>query len=88
MKERGIGVNRNKGESLEGLISRFRRKIDEEGILKDYKLNVMFSREERIRFKEFSNKRRVEKKNKRIQEAIGRTTEFSSIPKPRKEGTV
>ena len=73
MKEKGIGVNRNKGESLESLISRFRYKIDHEGILKDYKLNVMFSREERERFKEFSNKRRNDKKNKRIQEAIVRT---------------
>lgn len=86
MKEIGIGVSRNKGESLESLISRFRHKVDAEGILKDYKLNVMFSREERLRFKEFSNKRRVEKKNKRIQEAIDRTSEFGG--KIKKEGTI
>jgi ribosomal protein S21 len=69
----GIGVIRRQNESLEGLISRFRHKVESEGILKDHKLNVMFSREERKRFKEFSNKRRSDKKSKRVKEAIDRT---------------
>lgn len=82
----GIGVIRRPNESLEGLINRFRNKVESESILKDYKLNVMFSREERKRFKEFSNKRRFDKKNKRIKEAIGRSHNGFAIKK--KEGTI
>jgi ribosomal protein S21 len=71
-----VEVYKKKNESIESLINRFRSKVASEGIIKDYKLNVMFSREEREKFKKFSNKRRVEKKNKRIQEAINRVEEY------------
>lgn len=69
----GVSVTRKQYESLDALISRFRHAVDAEGILKDYKLNVMLSREERTRFKEFSNKRRADKKSKRVNKAIGRS---------------
>jgi ribosomal protein S21 len=71
-----VEVYKRKNESIEIFINRFRSKVASEGIIKDYKLNVMFSREEREKFKKFSNKRRVEKKNKRIQEAINRVEEY------------
>jgi ribosomal protein S21 len=72
-----VEVNRKKNESIESLINRFRSKVASDGIIKDYKLNVMFSREEREKFKKFSNKRRIEKKNKRIKEAINRVEDYS-----------
>jgi len=88
MKEvKGICVTRKPHESLEGLISRFRHKVDAEGVLKDYKLNVMFSREEREKFKMFSNKRRVDKKVKRVKEAIDRSGQNLAV-KRKKEGTI
>jgi ribosomal protein S21 len=71
-----VEVNRKKNESIESLINRFRSKVASDGIIKDYKLNVMFSREEREKFKKFSNKRRIEKKNKRIKEAINRVEDY------------
>jgi len=72
-----VEVVRKKNESIESLINRFRSKVAKEGIIKDYKLNMMFSREERNKFKKFSTKRRVEKKNKRIKEAINRVEDYS-----------
>jgi len=72
-----VEVVRKKNESIESLINRFRSKVVKEGIIKDYKLNVMFSREERDKFKKFSTKRRVEKKSKRIKEAINRVEDYS-----------
>ena len=85
--ENGLIVTRKPNESLESLLNRFRNKVDAEGILKDYKLNVMFSREERIKFKEFSNKRRIDKKQKRIQEAIVRST-GDDFTKRKKDGVI
>jgi len=59
-------VERRQYESFDQLLYRFRQTVEKDGILKDYRLNVMMSREERKRFKQFANDRRVQKKLKRV----------------------
>lgn len=81
MSTTGLVITRKPNESLEALINRFRHAVDAEGILKDYKLNVLFSREERDKFKKFSTKRRSDKKNKRITDAMHRTVDTSKQKK-------
>jgi ribosomal protein S21 len=61
-----VCVKRGSKEPFESLLLRFRRKVESESVLKDYKCNVMMSREERKKFKEFTSSRRVKKKQKRI----------------------
>jgi hypothetical protein len=63
-------VERKPGERLESLINRFSKKINDEGVLKDHKLNVLSSREERKQFKLFASKRRTRKKIKRVSHAM------------------
>lgn len=66
----GVSVVRKQYESTEQLVNRFRSVVKEQGILKDHKLNVMMSREERKNFKEFARSRRFQKKQKRIVDAM------------------
>lgn len=57
-------------ETPERLINRFNKLVNDEGVLKDHKLNVMLSRRERKQFKSFASTRRNRKKTKRINNAI------------------
>ncbi len=63
-------VSARKGEPTDSLIRRFTRVVHRDGILKDYKLNVLLSREERANFKQFAALRRVRKKQKRVSSAM------------------
>ena len=64
-----VQVEKKPYESLYGMISRFNRMVDDEGILKDYKLSQM-RKKDRIVFKKFTAERRREKQQKRIQQAM------------------
>jgi hypothetical protein len=65
-----VCVTPNKNETIYGLVNRFNKEVDREGILKDYKLSKMRKRD-RILFKKFANDRRIEKQLKRVSMAIG-----------------
>lgn len=65
-----VEVIARKGESFESLLNRFRKAVDEEGVLKDYKLNSMMTKKERKKFKEFAADRRYKKKMKRVNDAL------------------
>jgi hypothetical protein len=64
-----IIVKPKKYETIYGLINRFNRLVDEENILKDYKLSKMRAKDRRV-FKKFTAERRREKQQKRIQSAM------------------
>jgi len=64
-----ITVEKKSYESLYGMISRFNKKVEDEGILKDYKLSQM-RKQDRLTFKKFTAERRREKQQKRIQLAM------------------
>lgn len=64
-----IQVSRKPHESLYGMINRFNRMVDDEGILKDYKLSQMRKKDRDV-FKKFTAERRREKQQKRIQLAM------------------
>ena len=63
-------VTKKDYESSERLINRFNKLVSDEGIMKDHKLNVVLTRQEREQFKIFASKRRDRKKTKRIKTAI------------------
>lgn len=65
-----VCVERLKNESFEALLSRFRKTVEREGVLKDHKMNSLMSRTERNKFKEFASSRRSKKKQKRVTNAI------------------
>jgi ribosomal protein S21 len=66
MSNVGVVVERRQYESIDSLLYRFRQSVEKDGILKDFRLNTMMSREERRRFKKFANDRRMQKKLKRV----------------------
>lgn len=66
MRAVNIVVEKKMYESFESMLARFRRLVDGEGVLKDYKLNAMILKKDRKKFKEFASARRVKKKEKRI----------------------
>ena len=49
-------VEKREYESTERLINRFNKLVNDEGIMKDHKLNVILTREERKQFKIFASK--------------------------------
>lgn len=51
------------------MLARFRKAVDTDGVLKDYKLNATLSKRERENFKKFASLRRSKKKEKRIYNA-------------------
>jgi hypothetical protein len=63
-----VAVENKTYESLYGMVSRFNKLVDDEGILKDYKLSQM-RKVDRAAFKKFTAERRREKQLKRIQAA-------------------
>ena len=62
-------VEPKKYETIYGLINRFNRLVDEESILKDFKLSKMRKKDKKV-FKKFTAERRREKQQKRIQSAM------------------
>ena len=66
LRKANIIIEKYRNESNESLISRFRKAVDVDGVLKDYKLNFIISRKERENFKKFAALRRSKKKEKRI----------------------
>lgn len=63
-----VSVEPQKYETVYSLVNRFIRKVDADGILKDYKLSKMTKRD-RETFKKFSSDRRKQKQLKRVQAA-------------------
>jgi hypothetical protein len=62
-------VKPKKFETIYGLINRFNRIVDEESILKDFKLSKMRKKDKKV-FKKFTAERRREKQQKRVQSAM------------------
>lgn len=58
-----------KYETIYGLVNRFNRLVEDEGILKDLKLSKMRKKDRDV-FKKFTAERRREKQQKRIQSAM------------------
>ena len=65
-------VEPKKYETLYGLINRFNKLVESEGILKDYKLSKMTKKDRKI-FKKFSSERRRTKQLKRIETILNET---------------
>lgn len=65
-----ITVERYANESFEAFHARFKKMVNVEGVLKDHKMNVLMSRNERKKFKQFAASRRTRKKQKRVVNAI------------------
>ena len=73
-----------KGNSLEEAIRKFNSEVKDSGILRDYKINVIMSREERRAFKKFIRDRRRKKKQQRILRALERLDNYKIVIKNRR----
>ncbi len=64
-----VCVTPYKNETIYGLINRFNKMVESEGVLKDYKISSM-RKNDRVKFKKFTNERRIEKVRKRVESIL------------------